>query len=861
MGLVPGTRLGAYEIIGPLGAGGMGEVYRAADPRLGREVAVKVLPQALLTDPSRLARLDKEARLLASLNHPNIASIYDVQESGNYRFMVLELVPGETLMERLAGGPLPVRRALEYALQIAGALEAAHSRGIVHRDLKPANVMITPGGMVKILDFGLAKDFELLSEPPGSATFSADATAPGTVVGTFGYMSPEQARGQSSDNRTDVWAFGCVLFEMLSGRRAFPGATLSDRIAAILVGEPEWDALPRHVPPVIKDMLRRCFEKDAGTRAASVSELKGTIAAALSAGGSGPANRGARWRVAGMALAAAVLVAVLAVLVSWWTRARPAAAAIPAAKIVMILPFKDLSGTPTGQLMGDGMVETLSSRLAQVPGLQVVTPAEAIAAADKNNEPFQAAGKAGASLLLQGSVQQTGERIRITFTVWNSGQRTRLAGKTIDGAASDLFGMQDRLVDDVIGALKVGHGPAAVQWKGLETAAEQARYVTAIGRLQRYDREASVQEGIRELAALAAERPDVPIVQAALARAYLTRFRLTRDRKSAEEAIAACRRAQQLNPDNPDVDITLGELQVLTGEAREAARIFERVLAQQPNSYPALLGLADAQNALGNTSEAVATCRRAIDLQPSYWGGYSKLAGYHFGAGDYPAAIRMFVRVTGLCPDNARAFGNLGAAYQLNGDLPRALEAYNRSLALSPTPLAYSNIGTLNYFSGRFELAAEAYEAALRLTPENYELWANLGDACRWAKGRAPRAAQAYAKAIELCEGELRLNPGAGEVRSLLAAALAKTGRVGEAQKHIQQALAANPGNPELLHDAAVVAGLAHRKSEALAWLMLAVRKGYPKVFLERDPEFESLRAEPAFKQAIQLTTESRKEP
>jgi serine/threonine protein kinase/Tol biopolymer transport system component len=272
--LQPGTRIGLFEVLGPLGVGGMGEVYRARDARLQRDVAIKVLPEELTHDPDRRARFEREARLLATLNHPHIASIYGLEDAGGQVALVLELVDGPTLADRLAGGALSPDESLRIARQIAGALEAAHEKRIIHRDLKPENIKLTPGGGVKLLDFGIAK--ALAPDDPGDASQAATATAntrDGTIVGTAAYMSPEQARGQQVDKRTDIWAFGCVLYEMLSGRRAFGGPTLSDTFAALLEREPDWTALPAGTAVHIRRVLRRCLEKDPGRRFRDIGDV------------------------------------------------------------------------------------------------------------------------------------------------------------------------------------------------------------------------------------------------------------------------------------------------------------------------------------------------------------------------------------------------------------------------------------------------------------------------------------------------------------------------------------------------------------------------------------------------------------
>jgi serine/threonine protein kinase len=264
-----GRRIGAYQVDTRIGAGAMGEVYRARDTRLDRDVALKVLPDALAADPIRLARFEREARLMAALNHPRTATIHGFEEVDGIRALVLELVEGPTLAERIARGPVPIREAVAFGLQIGEALEAAHAKGIVHRDLKPANIKIVPGAAVKVLDFGIAK--ALAGDETGpdiSRLPTVTAThVTGLIIGTPAYMSPEQARGEQVDRQTDIWAFGCVLYEMLAGRMAFAGKTASDTLAAVLEHEPDWRVLPRSTPAKLRDLLRRCLDEGKVTTA------------------------------------------------------------------------------------------------------------------------------------------------------------------------------------------------------------------------------------------------------------------------------------------------------------------------------------------------------------------------------------------------------------------------------------------------------------------------------------------------------------------------------------------------------------------------------------------------------------------
>ena len=284
MPLTTGSKLGSYEIVAPLGAGGMGEVFRARDARLGRDVALKVLPDLFAKDPDRLARFKREAQLLAALNHPNIAAIYGLEDSGpstssgHAVALVLELVEGPTLADRIAEGPIPLDEAMRIARQIGGALEAAHEQGIIHRDLKPANIKVRPDGTVKVLDFGLAKALEPVApvgDQPAAPTITSPAlTRMGVILGTAAYMSPEQAKGRAADKRSDIWAFGCVLFEMLTGSRPFEGQEVSDTLASVLKSDPEWQALPAALPPTVRALVEGCLKKDPHDRIADISTAR-----------------------------------------------------------------------------------------------------------------------------------------------------------------------------------------------------------------------------------------------------------------------------------------------------------------------------------------------------------------------------------------------------------------------------------------------------------------------------------------------------------------------------------------------------------------------------------------------------------
>jgi serine/threonine protein kinase len=348
MALTSGTKLGSYEILAPLGAGGMGEVYRATDIKLKREVALKVLPEEFARDPQRMVRFEREAQILAALSHPNIAAIYGLEESGSERALVMELVEGLTLGERIAQGALPLEEALPIAKQIAEGLEYAHEHGIIHRDLKPANIKIAPDGQVKLLDFGLAKALEDEASERNTATsptITVAATRAGMILGTAAYMSPEQAKGRPVNRRSDVWGFGCVLYEMLVRKPAFGGETITDTLAAVVRAEPQWSQLPANTPQRIRELLQRCLQKDQRQRLQAIGEARIAVERAMSgepvesrppATSAAPWRRASPWMITALALAAMVGAAS-----RLWNRASP-----PDARVTRLTDLPGLEESP-----------------------------------------------------------------------------------------------------------------------------------------------------------------------------------------------------------------------------------------------------------------------------------------------------------------------------------------------------------------------------------------------------------------------------------------------------------------------------------------------------------------------------------
>jgi eukaryotic-like serine/threonine-protein kinase len=849
MTLPAGTTLGSYEIVSPIGAGGMGEVYRALDTRLRREVAIKVLPEAFASDADRLARFEREARLLAALNHPAIATIHGMERDVGRTFIVMELVDGEDLGARLSGGALPVPDALRIARQIAEGLEAAHARGVIHCDLKPANVALTRDGRIKLLDFGLARAFapeRPTTDMSHSPTITADLAPAGNIFGTVSYMSPEQARGRDIDKRTDIWAFGCVVFEMLTGRKAFTGESIPDTLASIFEAEPDWSALPPRVPGRVRELLRRCIQKDPNRRLRDAGDARIELDDSI-VGETRELTATSRLRVrrrrTGWVAAAAVLAAAALAL---WLRGREPVPVGP--RSLAVLPFRNLTGDASGELMGAGLAETVSVRLANVPGLNVVTPRAAVEAADAGPDFARVARRLGATTLLSGTLQRENERFRITYRLLDASGR-QIAANALDG--SELFALQDRVADGVARDLRLRAGERRTPVPtGLDTPSEQERYLQALGLLQRYDRRDGVERSVALLQKLAEENPQSALVQAALGRASLAMFDFTKDRTWADKAVRAADAARTLDPALPEVDVVRGETLIATGRPADALEAFRRAAASRPSDVDAILGLGRASQLAGDDAAAETHFRRAIALQPSF-AVFNQLGALYADRGRWSDAAAMFRRAVALAPDSYRAYSNLGGVSALACDFPGALAAFREALRLRPNdPVAASNLGMMQLWLGRTGEAVTALEAAARNGAKDWQVRANYADALT-ANGEKEKARAEYEQSIALVRQALALNPADSVAHSSLGSSLARTGRFDEGAREIQAALALDDREPSVLWDAAVVAMLRSRTPEAISWLRRAADAGYCREIIARQPEFASVRESPEFRAIV----------
>jgi serine/threonine protein kinase/tetratricopeptide (TPR) repeat protein len=827
------SSFGRYEVLGAIGEGGMGEVYVARDPSLGRRVAIKKLPPRLATDRDTLARFTHEARSASALNHPNIVTIHEVGTADGGPYIVMEYIEGADLRSMVRDGPLPVRRVLDIGTQIADGLAAAHERGIVHRDLKPENIMVTRDGFVKILDFGLAKTVTPQRDGSGTLELEMPGTSPGTILGTVGYMSPEQATGKRLDFRSDQFALGSILYELATGKPAFEAENAIDTLSAILHDNPTPLARANPRAPVqLSEIIRRLLEKKADGRYASTRDLAHELRLLrerVIAEESGFHTSASRHEFRSRRVAAILgALGLAAVLVAVFFINRPPS--VPTAKkYLAVLSFKDLSGDPNGQLVVDGFAETLTARLARFPSVQVMPrPSEA------NADPKKIARDLGANLVLTGTMMRSGNRIRVTYSIADPDSR-REWHDLVEGNVADLFSVQDDVAESVAKNLALG-GTTPTR-PALDTKVSQRRYLEALGHLRRYDSEQSLDSAITILKELGQS----PSVQAALARAYLYKFQITREPDLAAAATQAAEQALKADPQSIDVNITMGELHRRTGRYKESIDAFVRVLSQQPTNAEAVLDLAEAYKAAGDSQKAVQQYKRAIELQPHYWGGYNKLGAFYMTQGRYADSIPLFEKVTALIPDSERGYNNLGGAYQRLGRYEEALRVSSQSVQRAPSGQGYTNLGTCYYFLGKYSEAAAAFEKATQITVRKPLYWRNLGDAHRRIQGQKADAVRAYTRTIELCDDALKLNPNDASAHRMRGSALAKIGRVQEARSAILRALELEPRLESNAYEAAVIANIAGSEDETVSYIEQALRLGYTADNIRRDPEFANL--------------------
>ena len=676
-----GDTLLHYGLTWKLGEGGMGVVWKATDFTLGRDVAIKVLPADFACDPVRLARFEREAKLLAALNHPNIAGIYSLHEDAGVRFLAMEFVEGDDLSVRVARGPLPLAEVLQVTRQIAEALEDAHEKGIVHRDLKPANVKVKADGTVKVLDFGLAKALadEVGSQGSGDRLDMAQAnTRAGVILGTAAYMPPEQARGLAVDKRADIWAFGVMLFEMLAGTRPFVGPTLTDVLAAVVTAEPDWTLVPATTPAALVQLTRRCLQKDARQRLRDIGDARIELArlAREAPPGLSLAVPLRRRRVAIWVGVAAAVVAAAVGIGSWIGRGSGPGITGGAGRSIAVLPLVDLSADPNQEYFADGLTEDLLSRLARNPQLRVAGRTSAFQFKNAPQDPRTIGRALGVSALLEGSVRRSGNRVRITAQLVNAEDGFQLWSESYDREIDDIFAVQDEIARAVAGALHIallGDQPMAAARGGTGPAYNaylQGKYFRQLNTKDSLDKAAGYfRQAVMVDPAFAPAWAGLSLTHSAIgAESYAPLDAVFGEaRRAAERAVA-------LDPRLAEGHTALSVVRrVYDWDWAGADAAAQRALQLEPNNAEIVLSAARVASTLGRLDEALVLARRAATLDPLNVAVYFRLARYESYAGQFDLARTSFARTLELNPEYPAAHTGLGLALLGQGHAEEAL--------------------------------------------------------------------------------------------------------------------------------------------------------------------------------------------
>jgi TolB-like protein/Flp pilus assembly protein TadD len=672
MALEIGSRLGHYDVTALIGEGGMGQVYQATDTKLNRQVALKILPEAFAVDPDRLARFQREAQVLASLNHPGIAAIYGLEESDDTRALVLELVEGPTLADRIKQGPIPVDEALPIAKQIAEALEAAHEAGVIHRDLKPPNIKVKAKGQVKVLDFGLAK--VISAETPSgdlAQTTTEIAALPGTragiILGTAPYMSPEQARGQPLDKRTDIWAFGCVLFEMLTGTSAFAGATLSDTVVRVLDREPDWSLLPPNIPLRVAELLRRCLQKDSQRRCRDIGDVRLDLDETVGLPtaedrDSGRLSRAAAARhglsrpvLAGTAAGLVALVVGLMVLL-------PSDALGPIDSVA-VLPFENASTDPDGAYLSDGITENLIYRLSTIPELRVIPRGVAYAYDGATTDLRSAGEELGVRAVVTGRVTERDGILIVRAELTDVGAVSQLWGEQYNRSMADLLAVEEDLVRQISAELRLQLSAEEEQRLTRSDTDNPEAYQLFLK--SRHHNLSLSPEGMNlglEYAQQAvALDPTYALGHAALSDAWVVRTFMGLEPLSAgyDKARVAAERAIALNDTRAYPRLMMGFVKHHAEWDWEGALVeFERALQLEPDSSDAHQSYSEALVSLGRLDEALEHAQRAVELDPLIANATNWLAGVYAFLGRSDDALAMNAAALELDPRHQLARRN-----------------------------------------------------------------------------------------------------------------------------------------------------------------------------------------------------------
>jgi serine/threonine protein kinase/tetratricopeptide (TPR) repeat protein len=866
--LSAGDRLGNYQILGLAGAGGMGMVYRALDTKLERLVALKFLPDQVVASKTGKERFLREARTASSLDHPNIGVIHGIEETADGRtYIVMAFYEGETLARKISSGPLPLGEAVDIAIQTARGLTEAHARAVIHRDIKPSNIILTQQRVAKIVDFGLAR-----------VNSSADSTQTLGTAGTIGYMSPEQTMGKPVDQRTDIWALGVVIAEMITGRSPFQRDSAAATIVAILNEAP---VLPDEIPVELRRIVYRALSKDAATRYPTSAEMLVDLEAFRTQIGPESAKTVPRSTLSDAAFRQSVeqasrqmwLPATTRTQKSFWLLGSIITTAVVLALLFLIpavrnsvvgffgrheehiavLPFENVGGDPANEAVSEGLMDSLSSRLTNLDVDQQsvwVVPTSEIRRL-KIVDPGTALRQLGATMVVKGSIAREGGDVRLTVNLIDTKTLRQVGSAALEDRAGDLAMLQDEAVSRLARLMHINVTAEMLRNTGGSVVpAAYEQYLKALGYVQRYDKPGNLDSAIAALNGAVKTDPRFAVGFAELGEAYRLKYLTEVNPKWIDEALANCQKAAELNDHLPAIYVTLGRLHETAGKHDLAVQEFQHALQLNARDADALSGVAHSYENAGRIQEAETTFQKASALRPDSWVGYNDLGLFYDRQNKYQESIASLRQAIELTPDNAQVYLNLGAVYIDTGDANLAgdaEQALRKSIALAPSYPAYANLGQLFYTQKRYRESADMTEKALQLNDQNYLVWNNLVNAYVQLQEK-DKAAAARERVIQLAEQSAQLNPQDALVQGKLAYLYARQDSRVKAMARTQTALALSPEDPTVLVDVGDAYEVMGERQLALKYIQKAIEKGYPAQQVINDPDMQSLIRDPNFR-------------
>ncbi|MBD3348180.1 MAG: protein kinase [Candidatus Eisenbacteria bacterium] len=862
---VIGRTVSHYRIVEQIGEGGMGVVYRAVDTKLDRTVALKFLPESLTRDEEARERFLLEARAISALEHPNICTIHEIDETDDGRlFISMACYEGETLKSTLEGGPLGVADAARIASETAEGLAEAHRLGIVHRDVKPANIFVKVNGRVKILDFGLA----ILAG-------QSDLTRASSTVGTAAYMSPEQVQGGDVGPGTDVWSLGVVMYEMLTGRSPFEAEYEQAVFYRIMTDDPTpVEELRPETPPALAPILARCLEKAPQDRYRTMDDLLADLngaevgpGAQKSKTGAGvPGRRPSRGPTRTLIGVAALLV-LAAVLLAVppgrdFIRRRLLGIRDSGGKLLAVLPFTPTPATTVDAAFSDGFVEHLTFRLSQLEELEgapLIVPADEIRESATTTSD-EAADALGATLALDGEIDRGGDLVGIQLELLDPRSRMPLESWTTTQRIGNVSVLQQQVVASVAIMLGVELDEDALRLLaagGTTVPGAFESYLKGLGFLRDAENDSvAVERAVRLFTEAIGEDPGYALAHAALGEALWRRCRRTSDETYRLQAIASLTRSIELSNALAAPNVVLSEICAAAGDYEGAVGHAENALDVDPGNLPALNQLASLHDKLGRPDEAESLYEDAARARPSHWAVHTRLGIFYRSRGRYEDSAKAFRRAVALAPGNAVSYGNLGVVYYEMERYEDALDMLERANEIDPSYSGYANLATFHFHEGRYADAARMYERALEIDGSDYRVWGNLGSSYLWVPGHREEALEAYRTAAARAEDARGAGLAGPEVLCLLGGYYAEIGRPDTALALTEQALAEAPRNVEIMFQAGHNYEVLGDRTRALRFIESALENGYSRDQVERTPALRGLCTDPDYRRVAERTAD-----